>query len=136
MIPTNQTILHDPENGINGNCFSAVLASLLHLDINDVPVFTGEYPEWQEHLNEWLRPYGLAYIQLVDFKEYCETVNIKECHHEISGTTNRFNDVNHACVGYDGVVQFDPHPSKDGLSKTLASGVFIILEPWRIINHG
>ena len=37
-----QTIEHDPESGNWGNCFSAVLASLLDIPIEDVPVFSGE----------------------------------------------------------------------------------------------
>ena len=41
MIPTTQTILHDPDNGKIGNCLSAVLASLLHLPIELVPLCIG-----------------------------------------------------------------------------------------------
>lgn len=56
MKPTKQTVLHDPANGKHGNCLSAVLASLLHLPIEDVPVFSEPHPKWQQDLNEWLRP--------------------------------------------------------------------------------
>ena len=62
MKPTKQTILHDPAKGLHGNCLSAVLASLLHLPIEDVPLFIT--PEtWVKDLNAWLRPFGLAYLR-------------------------------------------------------------------------
>ena len=48
-----QTIEHDPEKGNCGNCFSAVLASLLDIPIEDVPVFSGE--GWLLRVNEFLR---------------------------------------------------------------------------------
>jgi hypothetical protein len=39
MKPTKQTVLHDLSNNQHGNCLSAVLASLLHIPIGDVPLF-------------------------------------------------------------------------------------------------
>ena len=134
MIFVDQTILHDPENGQHGNCLSAVLASLLHLDIKNIPIFTAPYPQWQVDLNTWLRQYDLAYIQLVDFKTYCNDVGIEGCYHEIAGTTERFNDVLHACVGINGELTFDPQIDRSGLKEIVSSGIFIALKPWKIIE--
>ena len=135
MKPTKQTVLHDPANGKHGNCLSAVLASLLHLPIEDVPVFSEPHPKWQQDLNEWLRPFGLAYLQIGRFDEWCAEVGVKGCHHEVAGPTKRSNDVLHACVGVDGVPVFDPHPDDTGLTEVQSSGVFIALEPWRVLTH-
>lgn len=131
MKPTKQTVLHDPANGKHGNCLSAVLASLLHLPIEDVPVFTSPYPKWQQELNAWLRPHGLAYVQMGMFAEWCKEYGITGCYSELGGKTSRSNDVSHACVGVDGAVVFDPHPDDTGLTEIEAAGVFIALEPWR-----
>lgn len=132
MKPTTQTILHDPENGLHGNCFSAVLASLLHLPIESIPVFS-DREDWRKEVNDFLRPYGLAYMIVSDFDTYCEENGISGCHHEIAGFTKRSADVWHACVAADGNLIFDPHPSRDGLTEAKAHGLFIALRPWRLV---
>lgn len=132
MTPTKQTILHNPKNGLHGNCLSAVLASLLHLPIESIPVFSD--PEnWLKDLNAWLRQYGLAYLSFPadGFNEVLSSFGIEGLHHEIAGMTTRFFDVCHACVAKDGYVVFDPHPSNDGLNVSVDShGIFIALRPW------
>lgn len=131
MKPTTQTILHDPENGLHGNCFSAVLASLLHLPIGSIPVFS-DSEDWRKEVNDFLRPYGLAYMIVSDFDTYCEENGISGCHHQVAGFTKRSGDVWHACVAADGHLIFDPHPSRDGLTEAKAHGVFLTLHPWRL----
>lgn len=135
MIPVHQTIMHDPANGKNGNCLSAVIASLLHIPIEEIPVFYAPHPEWQRKLNAWLKPYGLAYIQLGMFDEYCAEIGITGCHHEIGGPTSRSDDVLHACVAVDGQFVFDPMPNGKGLTEIQSSGVFIALEPWKMLDR-
>ncbi|MBK8896638.1 MAG: hypothetical protein IPN66_05310 [Candidatus Competibacteraceae bacterium] len=61
MNPTRQTILHDKEAGLFGNCLQATLASLLHMPIDEVPHFCKIYPaRWQKSstsgssLTDWL----------------------------------------------------------------------------------
>lgn len=132
MIPVLQTILHDPENGLHGNCFSAVLASLLHMDIDTIPVFTTT--DWVREVNKWLRPHGLAYL-LVDpsITDVLKEQGVIGLWHEIAGNTVRSNDVIHACVALDCATNYDPHPSNDGLTNTVNVGIFIALEPWRAI---
>ena len=136
MIPIKQTILHDPANGQYGNCLSAVLASLLHLPIETIPVFSD--PErWEPDLNEWLRPYGLAYVPLAVPDGWFSSRNIVGCYHEICGPTLRSADVLHAMVGIDGVPVHDPHPDNTGITKVDSIGVFIALMPWAFAqsNH-
>ena len=133
MIPTKQTILHDPENGKHGNCLTAVLASLLHMDIEDIPVFADE-ETWVKDLNTWLRRYGLAYVMMSNAK-FLEDHGITGVWHEVSGNTSRFSDVVHACVARDGEIVFDPHPDGTGLSKIDLHGFFIVLEPWNVVSQ-
>lgn len=129
MIEVTQTVLHDPDNGVNGNCFSAVLASLLHLPIEQVPLFVS--PDWRKKLNAWLRPFGLAYIEIVSIDGDFPSLGIEGCYHEVSGLSPRFPDTLHSCVGHDGSVLFDPHPAKEAVARTTGHGFFIALEPWR-----
>ena len=131
MIPTTQTILHDPENGINGNCLSAVLASLLHVDIADVPVFCDEV-SWVKDLNAWLRQFGLAYVQCKNFQEQCEASGIEGCYCEVFGDSPRSPGTLHATVGVDGVMVFDPHPDRAGVVGDPVCGLFVALQPWRM----
>lgn len=135
MIPTTQTILHDPANGKHGNCLSAVLASLLHLPIEDIPVFS-DPGHWVCDLNIWLLPFGLAYLSITkdSFDSAFENAGIRGCHHEIAGPTDRFSDVYHACVAVDGIQVFDPHPQGTGLKSSDTCGVFIALQPWRMVK--
>lgn len=129
MIPTKQTILHDPENGQHGNCLSAVLASLLHLPIDEVPVFK-DTATWRRDLNAWLRPFGLAYLELQAGGAWMADFGIEGLHHEVYGPTQRGGDVLHACVGVDGAMVFDPHPDGTGLVAHDGLSVFIALRPW------
>lgn len=134
MIPATQTILHDPENGKKGNCLSAVIASLLHLPIEEVPLFVE--PEWRRDLNAFLRPFGLAYLDLSVDPAYLRVVcGITGLHHEITGTSPRNPAVLHGCVALDGNLVFDPHPSRDGIVGDpieFTLGVFFALEPWKV----
>lgn len=131
MNPTKQTILHDPDNGLHGNCLSAVLASLLHVDISDVPLFITP-GTWVKDMNEWLRPFGLAYCMIEDFDCHIAAYGIKGLYHEISGNTKRSTDVLHACVAKDGEVIFDVHPDNTGLTMITCYGFFIALRPWEV----
>jgi hypothetical protein len=139
MIPVKQTILHDPANGLHGNCLSAVLASLLHMPIEHVPVFTKPHT-WTRDLNAWLKQFGLCYwlITPESFIDMCKHHGVSQCHHEVGGPSKRHNDVDHACVGRDGAVVFDPHPSNEGLGEVTSIGIFIALDPWRLAekHHG
>lgn len=132
MNPTEQTILHDPDNGKHGNCLSAVLASLLHVDIEVIPVFSNP-DTWIVDLNRWLRTYGLAYVTLPNFD--LAAFGISGLFHEIAGNTSRSTDVPHACVAVDGKVTFDPHPSAAGLRSVDSYGIFVALRPWEMANR-
>jgi len=137
MIPTEQTILHDPDLGLVGNCFQAILAALLHLPIDNVPHFCKLYPaRWRKKLNEWLRPFGLAYLEIGgDVAQTFADFGITECFHEIAGDSPRFPSVLHSCVGKDGAWIFDPHPDKQGIERAEAIGIFIVLEPWKFVGE-
>lgn len=132
MLNQNQTQLHDPANGVTGNCMSAVIANLLHLPIENVPIFYGE--DWLIQLNKWLKPFGLGYLVVESDMFKFSDFGIRGCYHDVAGTTNRFEGVYHATIGIDGEVVFDPHPSKTGLTEVREFGIFIMLKPWEAIK--
>jgi len=118
MKPVDMLVQHDPPDAI-GDCFRAVIASLMELPADEVPHF-GKY-DWGEDgsrgrqlVRDWLAPRGLYYI---DFNFKAEhLVNWEEafsCHHLMSGLSER--GTRHACVGYGGKVVHDPHPSRTGI---------------------
>lgn len=135
MIPIMQRVVkHDPENGAYGDCFSAVLASLLHLPLEEVPVFTDKVT-WENDVNAWLRQYGLAYIQISGVREWATDRGVEGMYHEIAGASPRDVDILHSCVGLDGELVHDPHPDNTGIGEPLGSyGLFIALEPWRMLH--
>lgn len=120
-----QTIEHDPKNGKWGNCFSAVLASLLDIPIEDVPVFSGG--DWLLRVNEFLLDYDLAFMYIDNLPEALKAYGIAGLWHEVSGKTER--NTFHSCVAQDGQLVFDPHKSNAGLTTTTDYGVFVALNP-------
>ncbi len=114
MIPITQTILHDPETNAIGDCFRCCIASLLELNAEKVPHFVELFPEsWWIETNKWLWMKGF-------FLQNYPIVAIDEDYpflisdfHLISGKSPR--GLGHTCVGKEGKIVHDPHPSRDGL---------------------
>ncbi len=118
MKEVTQSILHSTAPGAEpGNCFAAVLASILELDMGDVPNIcnTPSYWEWRGVANEYLSQFGLFYLD-VAFPDMRNDIMLRACgYHEIAGPSPRFPGVLHSVVGYKGMIVWDPHPSRDGL---------------------
>lgn len=112
MKPVMQTVL-----GRGGNCFSACLASLFEVPIEEVPNFfdlAGEDDAlWWGEVRNWLRVrgFGIMFLDLPDpaFLAHFEGWFI------VSGKAARGLD--HATIWRDGKMVHDPHPSQCGLIK-------------------
>lgn len=127
-----QTIMHVPGES-QGNCFAAVFAGLLQIPIESIPNFDG--PDWRKQVNTFLRPYGLAWLQVGIGKEWLDDSGVSGMWHEVSGTTDRFDGkVRHSCVGLDASVAWDPHPSQDGLVHQNGASIFVALQPWKMAH--
>jgi hypothetical protein len=107
MKPVDQTKL-----GVDGNCYSACLASILELSVEEVPVFGLGPVSWLIEAEKWLRAkHGYTMIgfdPVVVENFYCRPA----MHHLIRGESPRGP---HAVVGFCGEIVYDPHPSRDGL---------------------
>ena len=131
MTPVDQEFLHDPENGIHGDCMRACVASILNLPISEVPHF-GEGDAlhnaeiYWNNLANYLATKGLFHLELNSFD-----LEISKCptdiYHLIYGKTIRGTE--HATVGRNGELIHVPHPSKAGLVGNKEDWTFGFLIP-------
>jgi hypothetical protein len=98
-----QTITVGDGSGLPGNCLQAAVASLLELDLDEVPHFAC-YADWLERLCEFAMRRGYA----VSYKPPTEPPQFGMAF----GPSPR--GVAHSVVYVDGEM-WDPHPSRDGL---------------------
>lgn len=117
MIPVEQTKVHIPGEQ-RGNCMAACVASILELDIRELP----DVDEVEEKgliftnvLNTYLaQHHGLTYAYVPDY--LIGGVRVPG-YHVLNGPTIRTREtgIHHAVVAWDGRMVWDPHPSKAGL---------------------
>jgi len=131
MIPAEQLVPHDPDNKVYGDCFRAVLASLLEMKIEEVPHIMFDNPDvdtYNKRLHEFLEPMGFFYLQIPkwDFDAWKAGSFINgDVYHEISGDSPRFPGTLHSVVGCNGKMVHDPHPTKLGLASIEAFGFLV-----------
>jgi hypothetical protein len=115
MKPVDQTRMHDPERGLIGNCAQAAVATVLGLDLQDVPDFTAggisgsveSASGFWRTFNDYLESRGLI----------AERINSNygsEALHLASGLSPR--GTAHMVVRHGFKIVHDPHPSRDGLT--------------------
>ena len=127
----NQAFLHGDSQ--KGDCLRTTIANLLGLDRDSVPHFLQEadslYFECMRLINDFLRPYGLAYIKVSIKEKQFKNFGIEDLHHVGFGMTDR--NTHHAVSSKDREMLHDPHPDKTGLVKMDDEiGVFVVLRPW------
>ena len=105
MKQVTQTITIGDGSGRPGNCLQAAVASLLDLDLADVPHFIDCPPEvdWLERLVAFGAEHGYSVVYRGEPVAFGLAF----------GRSPR--DASHAVVVIDGEVVWDPHPSGDGL---------------------
>jgi hypothetical protein len=107
VAEVTQSILYTPElnaKGVYGNCLQAAVAGALGLELDAVPHF-GAFAWWPAAARLWLRGMGL---------DWRVTDGIPAGRSVVAGTTTRGTG-DHAVVGDDGKIAWDPHPSRAGL---------------------
>lgn len=121
MKPLIQTKLHNPPHQ-NGNCMAACLASLLEIEITDVPKFEDEHEkEWYFSVLKWLSSLGYYLV-------YWEEEIHWDGYHIAIGPSPRGN-FSH-CVIYKGKqMVHDPHPSGDGLLSITETEALVPFNP-------
>jgi hypothetical protein len=127
MIKVEQTKLGYPD----GNCFSACLASILELSLDEVPCFTGE--DWLSQYNLWLADNNLALVNCL-YKD-AEGNVLAPAGYSILAADSPRGNWKHAVVCFNGNIVHDPHPLREmGLGKRHEWTIFLILDPSKAIN--
>lgn len=111
MTPVRQSITAGPENG---DCFRACIASILDLELNDVPHFLkgkSNIPDniaWDFDFIEWLRKYNLGYLEfnVKDYPYAIIGIDLLNSYHLIGGDTEY--GCQHKVVGKNGKEIFNP----------------------------
>lgn len=122
MTPQKQAFLHDPANGIYGDCFRTVIACLLDLERDTVPHFyhadVGTYAEQRVLINAWLeerkfRHFDLAWDKsLEDLLAWMGHMN-PEAYWMLSGLSR--TGVNHVVICKGGEIVWDPSLTDAGI---------------------
>jgi hypothetical protein len=117
MRPVDQTTY----GALDGNCFSACVASILELPIEDVPPFVIYGGDWARYFSRWLaaRDLAMTYYNAMRGDRSPPGFSIA------GGPSKRFGGRKHACVALDGIVVHDPHWSRDGLPLGIVGYVMI-----------
>ena len=103
-----QTRLHNPPES-KGNCFPAVIASIMNLfSAEDAIQIQEQYdnPEWPGILDDWLRDHGFEWERIDGHLHNDE-------YYLVVGDSHR--GVSHVCIYKNGRLYHDPHPDQTGL---------------------
>jgi hypothetical protein len=124
MIKVMQTLFGPTE----GNCFPACLASILELDLVEIPNFFYLYPDVDkanEEISAWLLERNL-FGPSVSFtsKEVFDRYMDNAPYSIVCGKSPRF-DCNHSVVFYRNIMVHDPHPDGIGL-ENIQGAMFLI----------
>ena len=120
MKEVNQSILHDPDNGKNGDCWRASIASVLELPIEDVPHFADmNIREGRMSELKLLAKHGFTAYTIYGEKSMNDHPKMLPDDNEYYfaiGPSPRNKDINHQVVCHKGKIVHDPHPDKTGLA--------------------
>lgn len=132
MIPVTQTKVvvknSKGEMVVRGNCFAAVVASLLELPITEVPnvevLFDVEEVTWYGIMQAFIRSKGYdlvtnnAFLRAFHQDEECDIYDAKYTlnkYYIVSAMSPR--GVMHCVIYKNGKMIHDPHPSRDGIDE-------------------
>lgn len=123
--------LADPVNKVVGDCYRTSIACILERDPETVPHFAES--TWYDHAaRKWLATeYGLMLVEMrLDRMSNGWALDLEkgrhDVHHLIVGKTER--GTHHACVGRNGKLVWDPHPSRSGLTEIIGLEFLVPLD--------
>jgi hypothetical protein len=122
---TQDRFYRDPTPESRGNCQQAATASILGLELEDVPNFI-EAPEgFWESFDQFVESRGF-YGWLMEPQYAPDGLYLAY------GPSAR--GVSHACVYRDGHLEWDPHPSRAGLLKVTSVHVLVPHDPSEFVR--
>lgn len=141
MIPVEQTIAHH----VYGDCFAAALASILEVDLDKIPPWSGglAWGDYRPRLDEWLATRGLTSYAcpVLPAPMPLSGLDVPRGAILLAGVRTP-GDWNHALVVRDGEVVWDPYPAGNpevgllGGRDPLVDFVFLLipLDPARALD--
>ena len=126
MIPVDQTKF----GPVEGNCFSACVASILEIPLDDVPQFMAG--DWWANFSAWCAARNVV-PRYWPCKAWCESTDapflgVPTGHSIMTGESPRHPGVLHAVVARDGEMVHDPNPSRAGVFGSIDYRDFVTLE--------
>lgn len=121
MIPLKQRNRHNPEEGVWGDCHRAAIASVLELDLDDVPHFADGGPTGEEFMRReqaFLRSLGLVRIAVpydAPLEKVLECVRVLNpgVYYLLGGKSR--TGVDHTVIGLNGQIVHDPSLDNSGI---------------------
>ncbi len=120
MIPKDQTITSSIDGSVHGNCMAACLASMLEIEIEQVPALQNMGDEWAGTMIEFLDGLGYEFDGTIHEHRLSDVLSYPGIDGYVMafGESHRLHVTRgHAVLYKDGVLVHDPHPAKDGLKK-------------------
>lgn len=120
MTPQKQTVLTDKKNGINGNCFTACVASLFDMPIDQVPHFSSYGSgSWIQIFFDFLNTteFELNGTWHIPYKPNWKDFKGIDGYVIVGGGSPRGIKNGHAVIYKDGEPFFDPHPDNTFLTS-------------------
>lgn len=119
MKPVMQTFFGDKE----GNCFSACIASLLEVEIDELKI-PAALPDWYEIAQEVLKKHGYTMLQVI--LENNKAPDGLDVYFIATGYTNRYDGkVLHSVIYRGNILTHDPLPNGNGI-KAIENAIFLL----------
>lgn len=119
MKPIDQTKF----GGVEGNCFSACVASMFELPLERVPFFMVHGDKWYSVFAEWLGHRG-EYPVCLPLRDEWRPTGL----YILSGTSPRGSFL-HSVVARGHEIVHDPHPSRAGLLSIVDAIMIVRIDP-------
>jgi hypothetical protein len=120
MREVTQTIFVGDPEGRLGNCLQACVASVLDLELEEVPHFV-EFDDWWSIFWDFLHDQGCTVTRVSGLAEKGTGIG--------NGPSPRGLQYAHAVVVQDGKIVWDPHPSREGVPSFYDTWVIERVEP-------
>lgn len=98
----------------NGNCWSACIASMLKMKLEDVPNFCLNVNTWWKDTQEWMMNRGMFLIEMEINNDSLYVSDVPDGIHCIMSGKSPRGDFHHSVIGRHNkgtfYYKFDPHP--------------------------
>lgn len=107
------------------NCFSACVASLLELNVEQVPDFMWMAdgilnPNWLDDFDKWLRPHGFAPLCIQNTAGY---IPLRGVYYIVGGKVEC--GIMHAAIGFNNQIVHNPYPGDASIVEIVDYIVFV-----------